>query len=358
MVGADPLRSRLQAASVRGLTRFVGRDQRDGTAPSGARPSRRRAGAGRRRSSGSRVSGSRASSGSSADRHRTDGWRIVQAARSPTAGPRHICPIIDLLKGYFQIEDRDDPRKIREKVMGKLLALDRVDGAALPAPPRTVGRAGRGRPVAEPRPAQRRRRTLEAVKRLLLRESQVQPLLVVFEDLHWIDTETQAFLDSLVESLPTARLLLLVNYRPEYQHGWGEQDLLHASSASTRCRRRARASCSRPCSGPTPSSSPLSSLLIARTQGNPFFLEESVRALVETGVLAGERGAYRLARAGRRRRRAGHRPGGAGGTDRPAPAGGEGAPADGVRHREGCVRSRSCARSPTATRSKLRRAPG
>jgi hypothetical protein len=72
-------------------------------------------------------------------------------------------------------------------------------------------------------PPQRRQRTLEAVKRLLLRESQEQPLLLVFEDLHWIDTETQALLDSLVESLPTARLLLLVNYRPEYQHGWGSK---------------------------------------------------------------------------------------------------------------------------------------
>src|SRR5205814_605224 len=72
-------------------------------------------------------------------------------------------------------------------------------------------------------PTQRRQRTLTALKRLLLRESQGQPLLLVFEDLHWIDAETQALLDSLVESLPTARLLLLVNYRPEYQHGWGSK---------------------------------------------------------------------------------------------------------------------------------------
>ena len=62
-----------------------------------------------------------------------------------------------------------------------------------------------------------------ALKRLLLRESQVQPLLILFEDLHWIDGETQALLDLLVESLPTARLLLLVNYRPEYEHGWGSK---------------------------------------------------------------------------------------------------------------------------------------
>src|SRR5207248_8105593 len=83
-------------------------------------------------------------------------------------------------------------------------------------------------PVDEPQwqaldPPQRRQRTLTALKRVLLRESQVQPLLLVFEDLHWIDAETQALLDSLVESLPTAHLLLLVNYRPEYQHGWGSK---------------------------------------------------------------------------------------------------------------------------------------
>ena len=70
-------------------------------------------------------------------------------------------------------------------------------------------------------PPQRRQRILDAVKRLLLRESQVQPLLLIFEDLHWIDSETQALLDGLIESLPTARVLLLVNYRPEYQHAWG-----------------------------------------------------------------------------------------------------------------------------------------
>src|SRR4030095_15144168 len=72
-------------------------------------------------------------------------------------------------------------------------------------------------------PPQRRQRTLEALTRVLLRESEVQPLLLVFEDLHWIDTETQALLDRLVDSLPTACLLLLVNYRPEYQHGWGSK---------------------------------------------------------------------------------------------------------------------------------------
>ena len=130
---------------------------------------------------------------------------------------------------------------------------------------------------------------------MLLRESQVQPLLLVFEDLHWIDAETQALLDSLIESLPTARLLLLVNYRPEYQHGWGSKtyytqlrlDPLPAASAEEFLQALL---------GDDPSLVPLKRLLIERTEGNPFFLEESVRALVETGVLVGERGAYRLAK--------------------------------------------------------------
>src|SRR5258708_14854896 len=142
-------------------------------------------------------------------------------------------------------------------------------------------------------PPQRRQRTLDALKRLLLRESQEQPLLLVFEDLHWIDAETQVLLDSLVESLPTARLLLLVNYRPEYQHGWGSKtyyaqlrlDPLPPASADELLQALL---------GDDPSLVPLTPLLIARTEGNPFFLEESVQTLVETGVLMGTPGAYRL----------------------------------------------------------------
>ena len=147
-------------------------------------------------------------------------------------------------------------------------------------------------------PPQRRQRTLDAVKRLLLRESQVQPLLLVFEDLHWIDAETQALLDSLVESLPTARLAAPRELPPRVRARAGAarpttpqlrldplppesaEELLHAL-----------------CSATTPASQPLKRLLIERTEGNPFFLEESVRTLVETGVLTGERGAYRLAQA-------------------------------------------------------------
>src|SRR5262249_23272853 len=142
-------------------------------------------------------------------------------------------------------------------------------------------------------PSQRRQCTLAALQRLLLRDSQVQPLLLVFEDLHWIDSETQALLDGLVERLPTAQLLLLVNYRPEYQHSWGNKtyytqlrlDPLPPASA---------AEVLQALLGDDPSLVPLKQFLITRTEGNPFFLEESVRTLVETGVLVGTPGAYVL----------------------------------------------------------------
>jgi tetratricopeptide (TPR) repeat protein len=205
-------------------------------------------------------------------------------------------PVIDLLKRYSHVEERDDTRTIRAKVTGQVLTLDPALQDTLPALLSLLDALPEDSPFLTLDPPQRRQRTLDALKRLLLRESQEQPLLVVFEDLHWIDSETQALLNSLVESLPTAQLLLLVNYRPEYQHGWGSKtyytqlrldplplvsadELLHALL------------------GEDASLTPVTQLLITRTEGNPFFLEESVRTLVETGVLVGESGAYRLGQA-------------------------------------------------------------
>ena len=142
-------------------------------------------------------------------------------------------------------------------------------------------------------PPARRQRTIDTLRRLLLRESQVQPLLAVFEDLHWIDAETQAVLDRLVESLPTARCLLLVNYRPEYRHDWGGKTYYRQLRLDPLVPERAE-ELLETLLGSESALAPLKQLLIARTEGNPFFLEESVRSLVDDGVLAGEHGAYYL----------------------------------------------------------------
>jgi tetratricopeptide (TPR) repeat protein len=228
--------------------------------------------------------------------HRTHGWLLLESRSASYGRATPYLPVIDLLKGYWKIEDQDDPRTIRAKVTGQVLTLDEALQDTIPAVLSVLEALPEDSPFCALNPPQRRQRTLEALKHLLLRESQVQPLCLVFEDLHWIDAETQALLDSLVESLPTARLLLLVNYRPEYQHSWGSKtyytqlrlDPLPTESAEELLQALL---------GDDPGLLPLKRLLIERTGGNPFFLEESVRTLVETQMLVGERGAYRLAQA-------------------------------------------------------------
>jgi class 3 adenylate cyclase/tetratricopeptide (TPR) repeat protein len=294
MIGAHPRWARFNTAAARGLTRFVGRENElealhQALARTAGAHGQVIAIVGEPGVGKSRLIWEVAHS------HRVQGWLVLQAGSVSYGKATSYLPIVDLLKGYFGIEDRDGPGTVRDKLTSKLLSLDRALEGHLPALLSLLDVPTDDLQWSTLDPPQRRRRTLDAVKRLLLRESQVQPLLVVVEDLHWIDSETQAVLDGLVESLPAARLLLLVNYRPEYQHAWGSRtyyrrlmlDPLPAEGAE-----RLLASLL----GSNANLEPLTRLLIVRTEGNPFFLEESVRTLVETGALTGERGAYRLAR--------------------------------------------------------------
>ena len=290
--GGGSARTRLQAAALRGLTRFVGRD---------AEVEHLRRVLGQADAGRGQVVALVAEAGVGKSRlthefthsHRVQDWLILEALSVSYGKATSYLPVIDLLKSYFKIGDRDDHREMRGKVLARVLGLDRAL-EPLVSPLLALLDV----PVEDPAwqtldPPQRRQRTLDAVKRLLLRESQVQPLLVVFEDLHWIDGETQALLDSLVESLGSARVLLLVTYRPEYEHRWGRKtaysqlrlDSLPADSAAELLAALL---------GPDPGMTPLTQMLVKR--GNPFFLEETVRTLVETGALAGKRGAYRLTR--------------------------------------------------------------
>ncbi len=295
LMGAGPRRSRLSAAAARGLSRFLGRD---------GELDQLREALGRAASRHGQVVAIVGEPGVGKSRlvwevthsHRAHGWLILQAGSVSYGKATPYLPVIDLLKGYLQIADRDEPRAIREKVTGKLLTLDRTLEPALPALLALLDVPGEDRRWEALDPPARRQRTIEALRRLLLRESQAQPLLVVFEDLHWIDAETQAVLDRLVESLPTARFLLLVNYRPEYRHDWGGKTYYRQLRLDPLAPANATALLETLLGGDA-GLEPLERLLLARTEGNPFFLEESVRSLVDDGVLAGERGAYRLVKA-------------------------------------------------------------
>ena len=292
VIGAGPARTRLQGATIRGLTRFVGRDTELGQLCR----AHELASTGR----GQVVSiVGEAGVGKSRLLHefthsrRLTGWLTLETASASYGKATSYLPVIDLLKSYFKIQDRNDLPEIREKVTGKLLTLD---GALEPVLPALL--ALLDVPVDDAwwhtlEPAERRRRTLDAVRLLLLREARGQGLLVIFEDLHWIDGETQALLDTLIQNLGSIRLLLLVSYRPEYRHEWGSKtyysqvrlDPLQAESTAELLEALL---------GRDPELSPLKQLLVSRGNGNPFFLEETVRSLVETRALIGHRGQYRL----------------------------------------------------------------
>ena len=222
------------------------------------------------------------------------GWMVLETFSVSQGKASAYFPVIDLLHNYFKIISDEDERSRRAKVIGSVLALDRTLEDALPYLFALLGIVEGDDPLAQMDGQVKKRRTLDAIKRLLLRESLNQPLMVFFEDLHWIDDETQAFLNLLADSIGTTRLLLLVNYRPEYSHHWngktyytqlrldplgieGADEMLSAivgDGADVR---------------------PLKRLIIERTQGNPFFMEETVQVLFDEGALA-RNGAVRLTR--------------------------------------------------------------
>jgi class 3 adenylate cyclase len=200
VTGAGTVRTRMEASAARGLTPFVGREtelQTLNQALERARDGRGQVvalvgepGVGKSRLFWEFIHS-----------HRTHGWLVLEGGTASFTKSSVSLPVIDLLKAYFQIEPRDDTRKIREKVTGKILSLDRALEPGLPAFLTLLDVPVEDLQWQSLDPPARRQRTLDALKRLLLRESQVQPLGLALEDLHWIDSETQGLLDSLVDSM-------------------------------------------------------------------------------------------------------------------------------------------------------------
>jgi class 3 adenylate cyclase/tetratricopeptide (TPR) repeat protein len=282
LTGLGPLRTRLQMSTRRGLSRFVGRDREI--------EEMKRA---LERAKGARGQVVAAMGEAGLGKSRlfyefkviTGGGCLALEAFSVSHGKASAyLPLIDLLKNYFEITVEDDERKRREKITGKVLALDRTLEDTLIYLFSLLGVSDAADPLAQMDPQIRQRRTLEAVKRLLLRESFNQPLIVIFEDLHWIDAGTQAFLNLLLDALATARILLLVNYRPEYRHEWGNKtyytqlrlDPLGKESGEEMLTALL---------GDGAGLGSLKRLIIEKTEGNPFFMEETVQVLLDEGAL-------------------------------------------------------------------------
>jgi class 3 adenylate cyclase/predicted ATPase len=193
-------------------------------------------------------------------------------------------PVLELLRGYFGIANTDDASSRRDKVQSLLSTLDATLDDTHPYLFGLLGIVEGPDPLAQMDANIRRQRTLDAIKRILLRESLNQPLVVIFEDLHWIDAQTQALLDLLADSLADTRVLLLVNYRPEYRHEWTNKSC-HSQLRLDPLSGANGAAMLAALLGESVELNPLKRLIAERTGGNPFFIEEIVQALFDEDAL-------------------------------------------------------------------------
>jgi class 3 adenylate cyclase/predicted ATPase len=319
VTGLGPLRTRFQRAAVRGLTKFVGRQREIDVLKHAAEQAL--AGHGQ-------IVAVMADPGVGKSRlfyefkaTSQSGWMVLEAFSVSHGKASAYLPVLELLSQYFEISRDDDDRKRRERILGKVLGLDRSLEDTLPYLYSLYGIAGAGDSLSQMDPQIRRRRTLEAIKRIMLRESLNQPLKVIFEDLHWIDGETQSLLNLLVDAIANARILLLVNYRPEYRHEWGSRTHYTQHRLDPLGHESAEEMLDALLTSPAPAAlsagasrersvvdvhvgdrvrvqddlAALKRLIIERTEGTPFFMEEMVQALFEEGVLQ-RNGTVKLAR--------------------------------------------------------------
>jgi len=283
VTGLGPLRTRLQRAAARGLTKFVGRQREMEALKHTAEQAQAGHGQIVAVMADPGVGKSRLFYEFKAASH--SGCMVLEAYSVSHGRAAAYLPVIELLREYFEIGSDDDERKRRERILGKVLSLDRSLEDTLPYFYSLLGIAEAGDSLARMDPEIKRRRILEANKRVFLRESLNQPLIVIFEDLHWIDSETQALLNLLVDAIANARILLLVNYRPEYRHDWSSRTH-YTQLRLDPLGRESSAEMLSALLGDEPALELLKQLIAGKTQGNPFFVEEIVQALFEQAIIA------------------------------------------------------------------------
>jgi len=293
LVCAAQLRRRFDVARARGLTRFVGRDADMATLEAALE---------RARNGRGQVVGVVAEAGVGKSRlcfefleHcRARGIAVLEGRAVSYGRNIPYLPLLELVRSWFGITDQDGERVAREKIAGRLLLLDESFRPVLPLLFEFLGVPDPERPA--PRmDADTRQRQLFGVLRRLVREGGAgEPTVTLIEDLHWIDASSDAFLAQWVEAIEGTRGLLVVNFRPEYRAEWMSRSCYHQIALAPLSAQAADELLA-DLIGHDPSTRELGERIRQRTGGNPFFTEEVVQSLVESGQLAGTRGRYRLA---------------------------------------------------------------
>jgi class 3 adenylate cyclase len=291
VTGLGPLRSRFQRAAGRGLTKFVGRRREMEALMHAAEQAQMGQG---------QIVAVMADPGVGKSRllyefeATSRSWMVLETFSSSYGKASPYLPVIDLLRNYFDISSTDDERKRRDKVTGRVIALDRHLEDTLPYLFNLLGIVAGDHPLAQMDGQIRQQPTLDAIKRIILREALNQPITLIFEDLHWIDEQTQELLNLLGDSISRAKVLLLLSYRPEYFHQWNSKtyytqlrlDPLGKESADEMLSALL---------GDNEDLISLKQFIIERTEGTPFFIEEIVQVLFEDGLLQ-HNGVIKLAR--------------------------------------------------------------
>ncbi|MGN6258590.1 MAG: ATP-binding protein [Solirubrobacterales bacterium] len=294
LAGVGEARSRLDLARERGFSRFVGRERemerlrealgRANEGEAGAIGIVAEAGIGKSRLYHEFV-----------ERCRSEGTEVFQAQGQAHGKSIPFMPVLQMLRAFFGIADGDPEQLAREKIAGRALLLDAAFADDLPLLFDFLGVPDPDRPAPQMSPEARQRALADVLCRLVGNPSRKKTLLLVFEDLHWVDEGSQTMLSGLIDGFAGARTLVLANYRPEYAPPWKESPCWQAIELEP-LRREDTRELLRDLAGEDPSLDGLDEPIHERTGGNPFFIEEIVRELAESGYLEGERSAYRLAK--------------------------------------------------------------
>src|SRR5262245_37829377 len=295
LLGRGPLRTRLDAAKARGLSRFVGREPELAELEAAlARAARGRgelvavvadAGVGKSRLCLEFL-----------ERCRGRGLRALEARGVSHGRSLPLLPFVELARAACGVREGEPAREARQKIAGALVLLDPGLEPALPRLLEFLAVAEAPRPARAPDADGRSRELFQVLERLLFEAGGAEPAVILLEDLHWIDPSSEALLARLVEALPATRTLLVANSRPGHALPWsggpGRSEIALRPLGSEAAHALLEEQL-----GSDASLGDLPGRIRERAGGNPFFLEEIVRALAASGALVGERGGYRLAAA-------------------------------------------------------------
>lgn len=290
--GPHSAETRFELSRSRGLSTFVGRKQEFAK----LREACDAAGLGE-----GRVVGLVAEAGSGKSRlcHefkrecRRSGMRIIEGSARSNAGNVPLLAVLELFRSFFDLTGQEKPDEARERISAWIANHEPKLESALPLLFEFLSITEEGAEPSGIDPQVRQRQLVGMLRHLVGLVSQDAPALVLVEDLHWLDESSGQFLEALVEAQPRSRSLLLLNYRPEFRASWMQ---------ASHCRQIALqplgsedvGSLLANLVGDDPSVEALHAPILERTKGNPFFIEEIVRTLAETGQLIGEKGAYRF----------------------------------------------------------------